>query len=87
MSGLIDRLGVDVHHSPHYTMPERSRTPVVVTIHDLTFIEHPEWHERSKVLVFKRAIRVAARAHETTGRGDRRAPRGRQRPLPPAGSG
>jgi glycosyltransferase involved in cell wall biosynthesis len=61
MSGLIDRLGVDVHHSPHYTMPERSRTPVVVTIHDLTFIEHPEWHERSKVLVFKRAIRVAAR--------------------------
>jgi glycosyltransferase involved in cell wall biosynthesis len=61
MSGLVDRLGVDVHHSLHYTMPERSRTPVVVTIHDLTFIEHPEWHERSKVLVFKRAIRVAAR--------------------------
>jgi glycosyltransferase involved in cell wall biosynthesis len=33
---------------------------VVVTIHDLTFIEHPEWHERSKVLVFRRAIAVAA---------------------------
>ena len=61
MPGLIDRLGADVHHSPHYTMPERSRTPVVVTIHDLTVIEHPEWHERSKVLVFERAIRVAAR--------------------------
>jgi hypothetical protein len=61
MPRLIDRLGVDVHHSPHYTMPERSLTPVVVTIHDLTFIEHPEWHERSKVVVFKRAIGVGGR--------------------------
>jgi glycosyltransferase involved in cell wall biosynthesis len=58
---LVDALGVDVHHSPHYTLPERSRTPVVVTIHDLTFLEHPEWHERSKVPVFRRAIRIAAR--------------------------
>jgi glycosyltransferase involved in cell wall biosynthesis len=33
---------------------------VVVTVHDLTFIEHPEWHERSKVWVFRRALRVAA---------------------------
>jgi glycosyltransferase involved in cell wall biosynthesis len=58
---LVDRLGVDVHHAPHYTMPERCRIPVVVTIHDLTFFDHPEWHERSKVLLFKRAIKVAAR--------------------------
>jgi glycosyltransferase involved in cell wall biosynthesis len=35
--------------------------PLVVTIHDLTFIDHPEWHERAKVPVFRRAIRVAAR--------------------------
>ena len=60
MPGLVDGLHADVHHSPHYTMPERSRTPVVVTIHDMTFFDHPEWHERSKVLVFKRAIRRAA---------------------------
>ncbi len=64
LPGLVDRLGVDVHHSPHYTMPERCRTPVVVTVHDLTFVDHPEWHERSKVLVFRRAIRVAARRAE-----------------------
>jgi glycosyltransferase involved in cell wall biosynthesis len=56
----VDGLGVDVHHGPHYTMPERCRTPVVVTVHDLTFIEHPEWHERSKVWLFRRALRVAA---------------------------
>lgn len=50
-----------VHHGPHYTMPERSRLPMVVTVHDCTFFDHPEWHERSKALLFRRAIRVAAR--------------------------
>jgi glycosyltransferase involved in cell wall biosynthesis len=55
---------VAVHHGPHYTMPERARLPRVVTIHDLTFLDHPEWHERSKVVVFRRAIRVAARRAE-----------------------
>lgn len=49
-----------VHHAPHYTMPERARLPRVVTIHDLTFFDHPEWHERSKVPFFRRAIRRAA---------------------------
>jgi len=50
-----------VHHGPHYTMPERARLPVVVTIHDVTFLDHPEWHERTKVPVFRHAISVAAR--------------------------
>lgn len=57
---LLDRAGVDVHHAPHYTMPERARVPSVVTIHDLTFFDHPEWHERSKVRFFQRAISRAA---------------------------
>ena len=59
---LLARSGVAVHHGPHYTMPERSSVPTVVTVHDLSFFEAPEWHERSKVLVFKRAITRAARA-------------------------
>ncbi len=61
--GLPRRLGrqdVHVHHAPHYTMPEHSPVPVVVTIHDLTFFDHPEWHQRAKVPVFRRAIRSAA---------------------------
>ncbi len=58
---LLRRLGPDVHHGPHYTMPARAPVPVVVTVHDCTFFDHPEWHERSKVLVFRRAIRLAAR--------------------------
>jgi glycosyltransferase involved in cell wall biosynthesis len=52
---------VDVHHAPHYSMPWRCPVPAVVTIHDLTFLDHPEWHERSKVLFFRHAIRHAAR--------------------------
>ena len=58
---LLARLGVDVHHSPHYTMPEAAALPRVVTVHDLFFFEHPDWHERWKSPLFRRAIRVAAR--------------------------
>ncbi|MGC2484952.1 MAG: glycosyltransferase family 1 protein [Acidimicrobiales bacterium] len=46
----------DLWHAPHYTMPRRHSTPCVVTIHDLTFFTNPEWHERSKVAFFRRAI-------------------------------
>ena len=56
---LARRLGADVWHGPHYTMPLRVR-PAVVTIHDLTFFDHPEWHERSKVPYFRAMIRAGA---------------------------
>lgn len=52
--------GVEVWHAPHYTMPRRAKTPVVVTIHDLTLFTHPEWHERTKVTFFQRSMRYAA---------------------------
>jgi glycosyltransferase involved in cell wall biosynthesis len=35
--------------------------PVVVTVHDCTFFDHPDWHQRTKGPFFRRAIRVAAR--------------------------
>jgi glycosyltransferase involved in cell wall biosynthesis len=41
-------------------MPARSPVPCAVTIHDLTFFDHPEWHLRSKATFFRRAIRRAA---------------------------
>jgi glycosyltransferase involved in cell wall biosynthesis len=50
----------DIWHGPHYTMPLRAAVPTVVTVHDLTFFDHPEWHERSKVAYFRRMIRAAA---------------------------
>ncbi|HEY2215657.1 MAG TPA: glycosyltransferase family 1 protein [Acidimicrobiales bacterium] len=60
---LLGKLSVAVHHGPHYTMPERSPVPCVVTIHDCTFFDHPEWHLRSKAAFFRRAItRAATRA-------------------------
>jgi glycosyltransferase involved in cell wall biosynthesis len=58
---MLGRLPLDVHHAPHYTLPERASLPRVVTIHDLTLLEHPGWHEPAKVAFFRRAIRVAAR--------------------------
>ncbi len=61
LPGLLADHNVAVHHGLHYTMPERSKVPTVVTVHDLSFFEEPAWHERSKVRFFRRAIRVAAR--------------------------
>lgn len=61
LPSVLRRAGVAVHHGPHYTMPGRPPVPCVVTIHDCTFFDHPEWHERSKAVFFRRAIRHAAR--------------------------
>jgi glycosyltransferase involved in cell wall biosynthesis len=58
---VVRTADVDVHHAPHYTMPWRSPVPRVVTVHDMTFFDHPEWHERAKVPFFRRAITTAAR--------------------------
>lgn len=57
---LLERMEADVHHGPHYTMPEGTDLPRAVTIHDLTVFDHPEWHQRSKVALFRRAIKIAA---------------------------
>ena len=57
---LLNRIPIDVHHGPHYTMPLAARGPSVVTVHDLSFFSHPEWHQPAKVAFFRRAIKVAA---------------------------
>jgi glycosyltransferase involved in cell wall biosynthesis len=58
---LATRVGADLWHGPHYTLPLRIGIPSVVTVHDLTFFEHPEWHERSKVAFFRKMIRSSIR--------------------------
>jgi glycosyltransferase involved in cell wall biosynthesis len=58
---LLRSVRARVHHGPHYTMPARAPVPCVVTIHDCTFFDHPEWHLRTKAAFFRRAIRNAAR--------------------------
>ena len=46
---LLKQWGVDLHHGPHYTIPERATLPLVATIHDLTFFTRPKDHEAIKV--------------------------------------
>lgn len=55
------RTGAAVWHGPHYTLPLRLDLPRIVTVHDLTFFDNPEWHEAAKVAFFTRMIRASAR--------------------------
>ncbi len=66
-TGLVKYLrdaNVSVHHGVHYTLPyaapKLASTRMVATIHDCTFFDHPEWHERSKAIMFRRAIAHAS---------------------------
>ena len=38
--------GTDVLHCPTFRGPLRSTTPLVVTVHDLAVLRHPEWFNR-----------------------------------------
>ena len=56
------RVGAALLHGVHYELPLLGGGPPrVVTIHDLTFIAHPEWHDRAKVAYFRWAIPRAVR--------------------------
>ena len=57
--------GVDVLHCPTFRGPFSSRVPLVVTVHDLAVLRHPEWFNRwtrtySRVAV-PRVVRAADR--------------------------
>ena len=54
--------GADLLHGVHYELPRRASLPRVVTVHDLTLITHPEWHEASKVRFFRWAMRRSVAA-------------------------
>lgn len=61
LSSRLRGRAVRVHHGLHYTLPGDFNGAAVATIHDLTFFDHPEWHEPSKVFFFRRAIARASR--------------------------
>jgi glycosyltransferase involved in cell wall biosynthesis len=56
------RSDVQVLHGLHYELPLRAGLPTVVTVHDLTLVTHPEWHEAAKVRYFGWALRRAVAA-------------------------
>jgi glycosyltransferase involved in cell wall biosynthesis len=55
--------GADVLHCPTFRGPLRSRTPLVVTVHDLAVLRHPEWFNRWTATYSRLAVpRVVAAA-------------------------
>lgn len=58
---LIRRLGVDVVHSPHYTMPLASPAASVVTLHDATFFTDAALHSSVKARFFRTWTTTALR--------------------------
>jgi glycosyltransferase involved in cell wall biosynthesis len=65
LPGAAARAHVDVIHAPAYTAPLWSRTPVVLTIHDVSYERHPEWYpyQRDAIrrMFYRRSARTAAR--------------------------
>jgi glycosyltransferase involved in cell wall biosynthesis len=61
LPGLLINEGVDLLHSPHYTLPVRLKAPSVVTIHDLSFFRYPHLHLSSKRLLFQNFISISSR--------------------------
>src|SRR5689334_19332587 len=59
------RAGIDLLHAPAYTAPVGIRTPVVVTIHDVSYERHPEWYpyrrDRLRRAFYRASARSAAR--------------------------
>jgi len=57
--------GVDVLHCPTFRGPFASRVPLVVTVHDLAVLRHPEWFNRwtrtYSRLAVPRVVRAASR--------------------------
>ena len=52
--------GADVAHA-QYLLPPRAPCPTVVTIHDVSFLRHPEWFPARAVRVMRRLIPWSAR--------------------------
>lgn len=61
LPALVRRLGVDVVHSPHYTMPLASRAASVVTLHDATFFTDAVLHAGVKARFFRAWTTTALR--------------------------
>jgi len=59
-----DAAGVDVLHCPTFRGPARSRVPLVVTVHDLAVLRHPETFNRWTRTYSRVAVSRVARAAE-----------------------
>ena len=59
------RARIQLLHAPAYTAPVGIRTPIVVTIHDVSYERHPEWYpyrrDRLRRAFYRASARSAAR--------------------------
>ena len=58
---LALRGGYDVLHCPTFRGPPRARMPLVVTVHDLAVLRHPETFNRWTRREYSRVARAATR--------------------------
>ncbi len=56
----VKSLGIDILHSPHYTLPMNTPSTSVVTFHDMTFFLYPQMHQYYKRFFFRTMIQIAA---------------------------
>lgn len=61
LAGAVNRLRPHVLFAPGYSAPIRARVPVVLTLHDLSFLAHPEWFARRERLRRAWLARLSAR--------------------------
>jgi glycosyltransferase involved in cell wall biosynthesis len=54
--------GADVLHCPSFRGPFRPKTPLVVTVHDLAVLRHPEWFNRWTRTYSRQAVPRVVRA-------------------------
>lgn len=54
--------GADLAHFPDHGIPDGCTCPAVVTVHDISFLTHPETHSASSRRYYERAIQTLRRA-------------------------
>ena len=53
---LLKQMNIDILHSPGFIAPLKMTAKSIVTIHDMTFFSHPQYHTRFKQYYFKKMI-------------------------------
>jgi len=61
IEGLRRRLGADLVHYPANVGAVARKLPFVLTVHDLSYLRHPEWFPPGRALYYRRAVQRSAR--------------------------
>ncbi|MCK5599484.1 glycosyltransferase family 4 protein [bacterium] len=60
----LKKLEIDLLHSPVFVTPINYKGPGILTIHDTTFITHPQYHVPSKRFYFKNGIPMSVKKNQ-----------------------